>query len=90
MKFFALLKDIVEKWIVNLSMPEGATVGEALQALAKQYGERFRNYVYDEEGGVREHLIYLINGESINALRGFETVLREGDSLVILPPIGGG
>lgn len=89
-KFFALLRDIVGRWNVELSIPEGTTVGEALDGLAKRYGRRFIEYVYDEKGGVRGHLIFLINGESINALRGFETVLREGDFLVILPPVGGG
>ncbi|RJS90303.1 MoaD/ThiS family protein [Candidatus Bathyarchaeota archaeon] len=89
-KFFALLREIVGAWRVKLPLPEGATVGEALKALAQQYGQRFRDYVYDEEGRVRGHLIFLINGESIKALRGFETVLREGDTLVILPPVGGG
>jgi|GEM_PF-186141 len=89
-KFFAALRDIVGGWNVDLSLPEGTTVGETLEALAKQYGERFRSYVYDKKGGVQEYLIFLINGESIHAMKGFETHLREGDSLVILPPIGGG
>ena len=89
-KFFALLRDIVGSWEIELTIPEGTTIGEALEGLAKRYGKRFREYVYDEKGGVRGHLIFLINGESINALKGFETVLREGDSLVILPPVGGG
>ncbi|MFB0543721.1 MAG: ubiquitin-like small modifier protein 1 [Candidatus Bathyarchaeia archaeon] len=89
-KFFALLRDIVGSWNVELSIPEGTTVGEILEGLAKRYGGRFREYVYDEKGGIRGHLIFLINGESINALKRFETVLREGDSLVILPPVGGG
>lgn len=89
-KFFALLRDIVGRWNVEIFIPEGTTVGEALEGLAKRYGGRFREYVYDEKGSVRKHLIFLINGESINALKGFETVLRGGDSLVILPPVGGG
>lgn len=90
MKFFAALRDIVGDWSINLSLPEGITVGEILESLAKQYGERFRSYVYDEKGSVQDYLIFLINGESIHAMKGFETPLREGDSLVILPPIGGG
>lgn len=89
-KFFALLREIVGEWRVELPLPEGATVGEALKVLAERYGGRFRDYIYDGEGRVRDHLIFLINGESIRALRGFETVLREGDTLVILPPVGGG
>jgi molybdopterin synthase sulfur carrier subunit len=89
-KFFAVLRDIVGDWSIDLSLPEGITVGETLESLAKQYGERFRSYVYDEKGSVQDYLIFLINGESIHAMKGFETPLKEGDSLVILPPIGGG
>jgi molybdopterin synthase sulfur carrier subunit len=89
-KFFAVLRDVVGDWSIDLSLPEGITVGETLESLAKHYGERFRSYVYDEKGIVQDYLIFLINGESIHAMKGFETLLKEGDSLVILPPIGGG
>ena len=89
-KFFAALRDIVGDWSMELSLPEGTTVGETLEILTKKYGERFRDYVYDRKGEVQEYLIFLVNGESIHAMKGFKTSLREGDSLVIMPPIGGG
>jgi len=89
-KFFATLREIVGEWNVELSLPEGTTVDEVLRGLTKQYGERFRNYVYNKKGVIHDYLIFLINGESIYAAKGFETILKEGDSLIILPPIGGG
>ena len=89
-KFFATLREIVGEWNIELSLPEGTTVDEVLRGLVKQYGERFRNYVYDEKGVIHDYLIFLVNGESISAMKGFETILSEGDSLIILPPIGGG
>ena len=89
-KFFATLREIVGEWNIELSLPEGTTVDGVLRSLVKQYGERFRNYTYDEKGVIHDYLIFLINGESIYAMKGFETILSEGDSLIILPPIGGG
>jgi MoaD family protein len=61
-----------------------------LKELSKTYGKEFEDYVYDELGNVRGHLQFLVNGNSVTALKGFKTKLREGDQIAILPPVGGG
>jgi molybdopterin converting factor small subunit len=32
----------------------------------------------------------MVNGQTINYLKGMETMLEEGDEVVILPPVSGG
>jgi molybdopterin converting factor small subunit len=39
---------------------------------------------------VRSYLQFLVNGRSITTMQGFKTRLREGDSVAIIPPVGGG
>jgi len=46
--------------------------------------------VYDETGNVRSYLQFLVNGKSITTMQGFKTKLKEGDSVAIIPPVGGG
>jgi molybdopterin converting factor small subunit len=65
---------------------KGATVGEALKDLDRQFpGMRFR--IVDEQDRIRRHLRIFINEEQIHAL---ETPLKPDDRLIILGALSGG
>ncbi len=66
------------------------TLKDVLEALATKHGKAFREYLYDEEGKIREHLQLLVNGKSVGLLEGMKTRLKEGDQVAIVPPVGGG
>jgi len=89
-KFFTTLREIVSKKEEQIELSGSVTVEGLLRQLSKTYGTDFKDYVYDELGNVRGHLQFLVNGNSITALQGFKTKLKEGDQLAILPPVGGG
>jgi len=89
-KFFTTLREIVGKPQEQIVLSEAGTVTDLLQQLGERYGARFTRHVYDEQGSVREHLHFLINGKSITTMRGLKTKLRQNDILAILPPVGGG
>jgi molybdopterin synthase sulfur carrier subunit len=92
-RFFTSLREIVNKREQTLMFTAGekVTVGLVLETLSQKYGKTFTEYVYDRKTGQpRNFLQFLINGNSTSTLNGLETVLKEGDVLAILPPVGGG
>lgn len=89
-KFFTNLRELTGKGQEEMEVPSVITVEELLGHLSKKYGHQFTEYVYDEKGSVRSYLQFLINGRSITTLQGFETRLKEGDKVAIIPPVGGG
>ena len=89
-KFFTSLREITGNKMVNLQLKNKMSVEQVLFLLLEKYGQEFRDYVYNQEGKVQDFLSFLINGKNINNLQGFNTVLREGDIIAILPPVGGG
>ena len=77
----------------TLSLDQNAkvTVELVLKKLAEKYGTPFKEYVYnDNTFQPKSFLQFLINGNSTSTLNGLETVLKDGDVLAILPPVGGG
>jgi MoaD family protein len=90
-KIFTALRELVGKGqiIVEINAPK-PTVQTVLDQLNKQYGKEFAEYVYDENGDVRGFLQFLINGESVTMPKGLRTRLKDGDTIAILPPVGGG
>ena len=92
-RFFANLREIVNKREQTLTFPENGkvTVNKVLKTLTQQYGKAFTEYVYDgKTGQPKSFLQFLVNGISTATLNGLETELKGGDVLAILPPVGGG
>jgi len=89
-RFFTTLREITGKKEEEVESSSTITVKELLTRLSKKYGKEFTDYVYDEKGEVRTHIQILINGRDIDVFQGLETKLKEGDTVAIFPPVGGG
>ena len=67
---------------------EGATVGEALDAVFEQHdGLRER---ITEDGTLRRFVNVYLNDEDVRFLDGIATGLSDGDNVTILPAVAGG
>ena len=89
-KFFTSLREITGKKTDEIQLENAITVEELLTLLSYKYGKNFREYIYDKKGKVQGFLSFLVNGKNINILEGFDTKLKQGDNIAILPPVGGG
>ncbi|HID16932.1 TPA: MoaD/ThiS family protein, partial [Candidatus Bathyarchaeota archaeon] len=84
-KYFAILREITNKREEELEVKEGTSVKALLEILAKKYGGRFRNYVFNEKtGSVNSQLLFLVDGVNVASLNKLETKLSDGNSFVIL------
>lgn len=67
---------------------EGATVGEALEALFAEHGE-LRDRLF-QDGELRRFVNVFVAGEDVRYLDGLETAVPAGGELTILPAVAGG
>ena len=67
----------------------GGTVGELLADLTKKY-EGLRKHLYTEDGRLRNFVNVYLNDEDIRYLQQDQTLVKESDSLSIVPSIAGG
>jgi MoaD family protein len=67
---------------------EGATVGEALDAVFDQHAELRERIT--EDGGLRRFVNVYVSGEDIRFQDGLDTELSDGDEVTILPAVAGG
>lgn len=67
---------------------EAGGVEQVLAAVTEKY-PALKERVYDNGEPVR-HLNVFINGVEIQTLQGFETVLKEGDEVALVPAMAGG
>jgi molybdopterin converting factor small subunit len=74
-----------EKGPVILELPEGSKVSNLVQALIDRFGEEVKDRLVQKKDG-KPFVSFIRNGEQVD----LDSLLVEGDHLLILPPIGGG
>jgi len=90
-KFFALVRELTGKREEVVDLDDQATVRTLLSKLVDEHGVKFRDYIFDPVSKEpRGHLQFLMDGRNVALMQGLETILKEGASLAILPPVGGG
>lgn len=70
---------------------EGATITDLLMHLSREYGEPFKNAIYEPKStDVKPNYVITVNGYLLNQLKGLETKLKNGDHVTLLPIVSGG
>lgn len=88
-RLFADLAEAAGDRRVPVDVGEGATVGDALDALLESRPD-LRDRIYDDSGDLHDHINVLRNGENVMTADGIETPVADGDELALFPPVSGG
>ena len=88
-RFYGMAYDEVGTREIPMELVEGSTVNDLLSILVERYPS-LTKLVFDDKGVFREYLEVAVNKTDIIGLNGLETVLKENDIVLIMPPIGGG
>ena len=68
---------------------DGATVGDALSALAERYPST-REQLFSADGQLNRYVNVYLNDEDVRVLGGLDTSASDSDTVVILPAMAGG
>jgi sulfur-carrier protein len=68
---------------------DATTLGTALEA-AFRAAPALRDYVLDEQGGVRKHVALFVNGEMLVRAVALEQALRPEDRVMVIQALTGG
>lgn len=85
------LKKIVGQRELEISLPQGSTLEALLSCMVKTWGKRLSDYMFQPGSTLPfPYIRLMINGQDIEFLSGIETLLRDGDEVLIIPPVAGG
>jgi sulfur-carrier protein len=68
---------------------DGVDVGEVLRALADTHPGTSEQ-LFSQDGQLNRYVNVYLNDEDVRVLDGLDTVVAEGDTVVILPAMAGG
>ena len=66
------------------------TLNDIINQFMNEYGKRLRKSFVNPSGMLESHVVILVNGRNYLFLDGLNTKLKDGDQIVISPPLIGG
>ena len=66
------------------------TLGDVIDQFMSEHGKKIRKSFVDSQGKLETHIVILINGRNYMFLEELKTKLKDGDEIVISPPLVGG
>ena len=66
------------------------TLGDVIVQFMSEYGKKIRKNFIDSQGNLETHVVILVNGRNYLFLEDLNTKLKDGDEIVISPPLVGG
>jgi MoaD family protein len=89
-RYFGMLREMVGRREESLVIDDASCVTDLIKQLSSKHGKRFTDFVFDQEGNLREGFAYAVNGDSISESKLSSTKCDTVKEFVILPPISGG
>lgn len=85
------IKDIIGQRELEVSLPQGSNLEALLSWMVKTWGESLAAYLFHPDNlSPLPRLRLMVNGQDIGFLDGLDTVLQDGDEVLIIPPVAGG
>lgn len=89
--YISLVKSYTNKSQDEFTLDEGATLAELLNQIAQTYGKQFTQEVYDpNKKEMKQTFVAMVNGVLMDQLKGVNTALKSGDSIILMSLMTGG
>jgi len=87
--FLATFRDVTGTSEITIDT-EGDTIGDVIDVLVREYGDRFKDEVLEPDGNLKKHAKIFRNGNFIDRNAPLKNPVKEGDTLAFIPPIVAG
>ena len=88
-KSFGPIRRLLENQLLEVEVPEGATVLQVIQKVADLGGSALKNLIL-KNGNIDGNLIVMLNKKDVSTIGGVELIVSEDDEIAILPHVQGG
>ncbi len=89
--YISLVKTYTNKSQEEITLNENATLTQLLDKIAEFYGKQFTTEVYDpNKKEIKPTFVAMVNGVLMDQLKGINTPLKDGDSIILMSLMTGG
>jgi MoaD family protein len=76
--------------LTQINYSDVVILGDVIDQFMSKYGKKLRKSFVDDNGNLETHVVILVNGRNYLFLEELNTKLKDGDQIVISPPLVGG
>jgi MoaD family protein len=76
--------------LTQIDYSDVETLGDVIKQFMSEHGKKIRKNFVDPHGNLESHVVILVNGRNYLFLEELNTKLKDGDQIVISPPLVGG
>jgi len=89
--YISLVKSVTKTGQDEFNLKETAILSDALNKIAEKYGKSFTQEVYDpDRKEMKSTFVAIVNGVLMDQLKGVNTPLKDGDSIMLMSLVTGG
>ena len=89
-KSFSVIRDVLGSEVVEIDVNKPETVSGLFEELIRQYGQPFKEKIWDPNTGQMAPFLIKLNESMISSTSDMDHKIRTGDEIAIIFPIGGG
>ena len=85
------IKEIIGKREIEVDVSENSSLSDLMTTIVGKWGRELSDYLYEQESDkIKNYIRFMVNGQDISFLDGMDTKLKDGDEVMIFPPVSGG
>jgi len=89
-KTFSVIRDILGSETIEVEVDKPETVDGLFNALVRQYGQPFKDKIWDPNTGEIAPFLIKVNETISRSTSDLDKEIQNGDEIAIIFPIGGG
>lgn len=89
-KTFSVIRDVLGSDVVEIEVDNPETVNGVFDALVRQYGQSFKDKIWDPNTGEMAPFLMKLNEIIITSTSDMDKEIQDGDEIAVIFPIGGG
>lgn len=85
------IKEIIGEREIEIDVPDNSSLSDLIAVIVERWGNGISEVLLEPGSKkIKAHLRLMVNGQDISFLKGLDTKLRDGDEVMIFPPVSGG
>lgn len=89
-KTFSVIRDALGADVIEIEVINPETIGGLLDAMVREYGEPFKEKIWDPNTGEISPFLIRLNDDMVRSTVDLDKTIKDGDKLSFIIPVGGG